>query len=57
MYVKLFFANGERANDISTFFSDGGIDRFAKVRSFSSSLTDIDGEREEESEMSDEGTN
>jgi len=33
---------------------DGGIDRFAKVRSFSSSLTDIDGDREEESEMSDE---
>ena len=39
------------------FFPDGGIDRFAKVRSFSSSMRDIDGEREEESEMSDEGTN
>ena len=56
MYV-IFFANGKRANDISTFFPDGGIDRFAKVRSFSSSLTDIDGDQEEESEMSDEGTN
>ena len=55
MYV-IFFANGKRANDI-TFFPDGGIDRFAKVRSFSSSMSDIDGDREEESEMSDEGTN
>ena len=51
MYVHIF-ANG---NCTSLFISDGGINRFAKIRSFSSSMTDIDGEREEESEMSDGG--
>ena len=38
-------------------FPDGGIDRFSKVQSFSSSMSDINGQRQEESESSDEGKN
>merc|ERR1712223_1409256 len=33
---------------------DGGIDRFSKVQSFSSSMSDINGQRQEDSESSDE---
>ena len=36
-------------------FPDGGIDRFSKVQSFSSSMSDINGQRQEDSESSDEG--
>ena len=58
MYVRNFFLQMVRGHmTFLPFFPDGGIDRFAKVRSFSSSMTDIDGDRAEESEMSDEGTN